>query len=199
MSTTKQYVEPTIIKETANGYNQISVSTELFDNREIFLTEEVNVDTSRILLQQLMYLEKKDKGAPITIYINSPGGDVTSGLAVYDYIRMMKSPVKTCCIGRACSMGAILFLAADERVMLPHSEIMIHDASFGNAEFSGLKPNEIQLKTDSLMDTCKILRKIVAERTGQSIKWVQSRMEKDSYFKMDEAIKYGLATGIMEE
>ena len=96
-------------------------------------------------------IESENPNKDICFYINSPGGSVKDGLAVYDVIRLMKSPVTTICIGMAASMGSILFLAADKRLMLPHSEIMIHDASFGQAEFSGLKPDEIQQKTDDLL------------------------------------------------
>jgi ATP-dependent Clp protease protease subunit len=195
----KLYARPNVIKESANGYNLIGIADEFLDNREIYMTDEVNVETSKLLLQQLRYLDKKEPGKPVTLFINSPGGDVYSGLAVYDYMRMMKSPVTTCCIGRAASMAAILFLAADTRLIMPHSEIMIHDASFGQAEFSGLKPAEIQEKTDSLKATSKILRDIVTERTGQSPKWTGDRMMKDSYFKAEEAVKYGLATAIVKE
>lgn len=186
-----------VLRETSNGIYQIHVEDALLDKRDVYLTTEVTTETAMDLLQQFMYLEKEMPGEPITFYINSPGGSVTDGLALYDYIRMMKSPVRTVCVGRAASMGAMLFLAGNERLMLPHSEIMIHDASFGNAIFSGLKPDEIQEKTDSLVKTCKILREIVAERTGQSLKDVTSKMKKDSYFKAEEAVSFGLATGIM--
>ena len=119
-----------------------------------------------------------------------------SGLAVYDYMRTMKSPITTICIGRAASMGAILFLAGDTRLMMPHTEIMIHDASYGNANFSGLKPDELKARTKSLEESSKSLREIVADRTGKSINAVTKKMREDSYFKCEDAIEFGLATAI---
>lgn len=187
-----------ILKETVNGINQICITDELMNGRDIFLEAEVTTESMSDLMQQLLYLEKDSPGTPINLYINSPGGSVSDGLAVYDLIQMMNSPITTICTGRASSMGAILFLAADKRLMLPHSEIMIHDASFGQADFAGLKPDEIEEKTKDLLDTCKTLRDIVASRTGQSSKKVTEKMKKDSYFKASEAIDFGLATGVVE-
>lgn len=197
MANTETILIPHVLKESANGISQVCITDALMDKRDVYLTTEVNSESAMILLQQLMYLEKENPGAPINLYINSPGGSVSDGLAVYDLIRMMKSPVTTICVGRACSMGAILFLAAERRCMLPHSEIMIHDASFAHAEFSGLKPDEIQEKTSELMETCKLLREIVMERTGQSEEEVVAKMKKDSYFKAGEAMDFGLATEII--
>jgi len=191
--------KPNVIKESVNGINQVCISDELLTNRDIFLDEEVNSDSMSDLMQQLMYLEKESPGAPINLYINSPGGSVSDGLAAYDLIRLMKSPVTTICTGRASSMGAILFLSADKRYMLPHSEIMIHDASFSQADFSGLKPNEIEEKTKDLLTTCKTLRDIVVERTGQPVKKVTEKMKKDSYFKVEEALEFGLATEVVTD
>ena len=193
----KRTFGPNILRETSNGIYQIPVEDALFEKRDVYLTDAVDSDSATQLIQQFMYLEKENPGAPINFYINSPGGSVKDGLAVYDVIRLLKSPVTTICIGLAASMGSILFLAADKRLMLPHSEIMIHDASFGQAEFSGLKPDEIQQRTDDLIKTCKTLRGIIEERTGLSSKVVRDKMKKDSFFKADEAIKLGLATGIV--
>ena len=188
---------PNILRETSGGIYQINIEDALLEKRDIYLTEAVNSHTATALIQQFMYLEKENPGAPINFYINSPGGSVKDGLAVYDVIRLLKSPVTTICIGLAASMGSILFLAADKRLMLPHSEIMIHDASFGQAEFSGLKPDEIQQRTDDLLKTCKILRGIIEERTGLSSKVVREKMKHDSFFKADEAMKLNLATDIL--
>lgn len=188
---------PNILRETFNGIHQIAIEDALLEKRDVYLTEAVNSATATALIQQFIYLEKENPGKPINFYINSPGGSVKDGLAVYDVIRLLKSPVTTICIGLAASMGSILFLAADKRLMLPHSEIMIHDASFGQAEFSGLKPDEIQQRTDDLLKTCKTLRGLIEERTGLSAKVVRDKMKKDSYFKAEEAMELGLATGIL--
>lgn len=185
-----------VIKETVQGYNIIPVEDELLGRREIFLTEQVNPWTSNELLKKLMYLNSTDSETPITLYINSPGGDVYSGLAVYDFMRLMKAPLKTVCIGHAASMGAILFLAGEEREMLPHTRIMIHDPSYGHMDVGGRKPHEIQQEVDSLNKTREHLAQIIAERTGKTLKQVYKITANDTFFDAEEAIKFGLATAI---
>lgn len=147
-----------ILRETVRGIEVVQIEDELLKNREIFLVDDVNPESSNELLKQLMYLEKEDCTKEITLYINSPGGEVISGLAVYDYISIMKAPVRTVCIGSAASMGAILFLAGRKREMLPHTRIMIHDPSYRNRDFSGYKPHEIQYELDKLNKTRENLR-----------------------------------------
>ncbi len=185
-----------IIKESSRGYDCIPIEDELLNSREIFLVNEVNDITSNELIKQLMYLERQDPGKEITFYINSPGGIVQSGLAVYDYIMLMKSPVKTVCIGDAASMGAILFLAGEKREMLPHTRIMIHDPSYSSFNVGGKKPHEIQREVDKLNKVREITAGIIAERTGKSLKTVYKATAEDSFYSAEEAIKFGLATGI---
>ena len=132
---------PNILKETARGIDIILLDDELFSNREIFFTDAVNITSATLLLKQLMYLDRTDTGKEITLYINSLGGDVISGLAVYDFIRLMKSPVKTVCTGTAASMGANLFLAGTTRQMLPHTRLLIHDPSYGSNDVEHLSRN----------------------------------------------------------
>lgn len=189
---------PNILEETSRGIQAIGIEDSLLKTREIFLTTEINSDSSADLLKQLIYLERVDDEKPITLYISSPGGEVTSGLAVYDYIRMMKSKVITVCIGTAASMGAILFLAGDERKMLPHTKIMIHDPSYGNASMGGMKPLEIRDRLDGLMQSRKILAEIIAERSGMNLKKVYEKTRRDSFLNAKEAIKIGIATEILE-
>lgn len=189
---------PNILEETSRGIQAIGIEDSLLKTREIFLTTEVDSDSSADLLKQLIYLERVDEEKPITLYISSPGGEVTSGLAVYDYIRMMKSKVITVCIGTAASMGAILFLAGDERKMLPHTKIMIHDPSYGNASMGGMKPLEIRDRLDGLMQSRKILAEIIAERSGMNLKKVYEKTRRDSFLNAKEAIKIGIATEILE-
>lgn len=187
-----------ILKETVRGIDCVRIEDELLSGREIFLTEEVNAATSNELLKQLMYLDRNGTGEEITLYINSPGGDVISGLAVYDFIRLMKSPVKTVCTGTAASMGAILFLAGNVRQMLPHSRVMIHDPSYSRNDIGGRKPHEIQRELDSLNKTKQILAEIIAERTGKDIEEVCKITAEDSYFYAEEAIEFGLATELLK-
>lgn len=188
---------PNIITESASGYQFLDISDTLLKKRKIFFTSEVNAHSCNELLKQLMYLECDDNSKEVTLYINSPGGEVTSGLAVYDFMRIMKSPIKTVCIGTAASMGSILFLAGNERIMMPHSSIMIHDPSFsgGSCSYAGMKPLQIQEKIDELMKTRKELCNIIAERTGKTEQEIFNLTKKDTYFEVDEAIKFGIATG----
>ncbi len=185
------------IRETAKGLEYISNEDMLFSSREIFLTSQVDGDSSTELIKKLMVLEKLDQEKEITFYINSPGGDVVSGLAVYDYIQMMKAPVRTVCIGTAASMGAILFLAGNKREMLPHTRLMIHDPAYGSGDMmAGKKPDELQQYVDKLRQTQDIIVQIIAEKTGKSAEEICEKTKVDSYFNAAEAIEYGLATGV---
>ena len=187
-----------ILKETVRGIQTVSIEDELLSNREIFLTEQVDAATSNELLKQLMYLERQDCQKEITIHINSPGGEVISGLAVYDYISIMKAPVKTVCTGTAASMGAILFLAGKKREMLPHTRLMIHDPSYSHNDIGGRKPHEIQQELDKLNETREALARIIAEKTGKSIEEIYEVTASDRFYSEKEAIDFGLATGIMK-
>ena len=188
-----------LIRETVSGLSALSTEDVLFNNREIFLTKAVDVETSAELIKQLMVLEKLDPEKEITFYINSPGGEVVSGLAVYDYIRIMKAPVRTVCIGTAASMGAILFLAGDKREMLSHTRLMIHDPAYGGGDMAGKKPEELQQYVDKLRQIQEIIVKIIAEKSGRSLEEVYEKTKEDSYFNASEAIEYGLATGVVTE
>lgn len=185
-----------ILKETVNGISQILIEDEMLEEREIFLTASVTDATCSELIKQLMYLERKNSTAPITLYINSPGGGVDSGLAVYDCMALMKAPIRTVCIGTAASMGSILFLAGKEREMMPHSRIMIHDPSFSNLNIGGKKPHEIQQEVNSLTEAKNALCKIIAEKTGKPLEEIQEITRNDTYFTAEEAIEFGLATAI---
>lgn len=187
-----------ILKETVRGIDCIRLEDEFLVSREIFLTEEVNAQTSNELIKQLMYLERQDSESEVTIYINSPGGEVISGLAVYDYIGMMKAPVRTVCIGTAASMGAILFLAGAKRQMLPHTRLMIHDPSYSHNDIGGRKPHEIQHELDKLNETREALARIISEKTGKSIDEIYKVTADDTFYSAQEAIDFGLATEILK-
>ena len=187
-----------IIKETVRGFDVVTIEDELLTGREIFLVDGVDAHTSNELLKQLMYLERQDSDSEITIYINSPGGEVISGLAVYDYISMMKAPVRTVCIGTAASMGAILFLAGKKRQMLPHTRLMIHDPSYSHNDIGGRKPHEIQHELDKLNETREALARIIADKTGKSLDEIYEVTANDTYYSAKEAIDFGLATEILD-
>lgn len=187
-----------IIMESARGLESVKIEDEFLRKREIFLTESVNERSCDELIKQLMYLEKEDNTKEITLYINSPGGKVQEGLAVYDTIMLLHAPVRTVCIGTCASMGAILFLAGDRREMMKHGRIMIHDPAFGgNHDVGGKKPHEIQAELDDLNRCREALAQIIAERTGKDIEEIYKVTANDTYYSADEAIEYGLATNIL--
>ena len=186
-----------ILRETVRGTELIPLEDMLLEESEVFLVGEITPDTSNNLIQKLMYLDSKDLGE-ITLYINSPGGEVISGLAVYDYIKVMKSPVRTVCIGDAASMGAIIFLAGEKREMLPHTRILIHDPSYGHLDVSGKKPHEIQRGVDSLNKVSETLAEIISEKTGKDVDEIYGITAEDNYFTAEEAIEFGLATDIFK-
>ena len=190
---------PNILVETVRGIQPITLEDDLLRSREIFLTSHVDVDSSNGLIKQLMYLEREDEDKEITLYINSPGGEVISGLAVYDYIALMRAPVRTVCIGTAASMGAILFLAGKKREMLPHTRLMIHDPAYSSGDIGGKKPHEIQQQVDKLMEVRETLAGIIAEKSNKSIEEIYEVTAEDTYLNAEEAIEFGLATGILTQ
>jgi len=186
-----------ILHKTARGIETISTEDSLFSKREVFLVGEVNDSSCDDLIKQLMHLDS-ESDEEITLYINSCGGSVMSGLAVYDYISVMRSPLRTVCLGTAASMGAILFLAGIKREIFPHSEIMIHDPSYGGKmNIAGKKPHEIKSYMDSLNETKEMLAKIIAEKTGKSLEEIYAVTAEDSFFKAPAAVEFGLATSII--
>ena len=186
-----------ILKETVRGISLIPIEDMLLDESKIFLIGEVNPASAGELIKQLMYLDKQGLDE-ITLCINSPGGEVISGLAVYDYIKIMKSAVKTVCIGDAASMGAIIFLAGEKREMLPHTRILIHDPSYGHLDVSGKKPHEIQRGVDSLNKVRETLAEIISKKTGKKLDEIYEITAEDQYFTAEEAIEFGLATDIFK-
>lgn len=187
-----------ILVDTSAGLRTVSVESGLLKNRKIFLTEEITPVTCRLLIEQLLWLEAEAPGEEIVLYINSPGGCVHDGLAVYDTIRMLSSPVRTVCIGTAASMGAILFLAGEQREMLPHTRIMIHDPSYAGGSYSGKKPHELETELDNLRKISDLTNALIAERTGQPLEEVCLCTREDAYFNAEEAIRFGLATGMAQ-
>lgn len=188
---------PYILTETAKGIEAVNIDDRLMANREIFLTTAINAETSAALIKQLMHLEMDAPDEEVTLIISSPGGEVVSGLAVYDYLRLMSCPVKTVCIGTAASMGSILFLAGDKRLMLPHTKIMIHDPST-MGDYAGQKPDEIRQRLNNLIDVQKVLCNIIAERSRLSLDEVYAKTKYDTYFTAEEALDNGIATNIIE-
>ena len=187
------------IIESHRGVDAIPIEDELLRHREIYFADEVTDESSNELIMQLMYLEKQNPDEKITLYINSPGGSVQPGLAVYDLIMLLHAPVHTVCIGTCASMGAILFLAGKDRGIMEHGKIMIHDPAFGGGRtMGGKKPHEIQTELDDLNRCKEVLAKIISERTGKTLDEIYAVTAEDSYYNAEEAIEFGLATNIIK-
>lgn len=185
------------IKEHSNGFDRLAPSDILITDRKVFFTSDVNNHTADELIEALMALDS-ESDEEITLYINSPGGEVSSGLAVYDFISTMRSPVRTVVIGTAASMGAILFLAGKEREVMEHSLIMLHDPSYSTGDIGGKKPHEIQKQVDKLMETREELATIIASVTGQPLEKIYEICKEDTFFNARESIGFGLATRIVK-
>ncbi len=185
------------LEETNRGYERIGAESRLLNSRKLFFIEEVNRESANALITYLLGLEAEDDEAEITICINSPGGEVDSGLAVYDVIRSLACPVRTICTGTAASMASIIFLAGDKREMLPHTKLMIHDPLISGISGS-VKALEFEKKAKDLLSTRKTLAGIIAERSGKSIEDVYEKTIEDCYLNVEEAIEFGLATGLAE-
>ena len=191
------FFQPSIVKETSNGMFCYRIQDEMLANREIECVGEINSESVNSLISQIRYLAKQDPDKEITIYINSPGGEVSSGLALYDVMKGVKCPIRTVCVGMAASMGAILFVSGDERDMLPHARIMIHDPLIaGNVGGSAIA---IKTLSDNLMRTREITGKILAEHTNKTLKEIYKKTACDTYFYADEAVEFGLADRIINE
>ncbi len=188
-----------VIFESVNGFQPIPIDSVFLKDRKIFLVGEVNDESCNELIKELLYMESEDNTLPITLFINSPGGEVGSGLAVYDTIRLMKSPVTAVVTGIAASMGSIILLAcdSDKRLMLPSSKIMIHDCSWGRHDMGGKKPFEIEEELKQLKNTNERLVNIIAERCGKTVEEVSEVTKSDSYFGVEQAIEFGLASAVV--
>lgn len=184
------------IIESSRGIERINLDDHLLSERKIFLEGDISSENCTDIIKALMLMDgQADK--EITLYINSPGGDCESGLALYDAIRMTRSKVRAVCVGLCASMGAVIYLAADRREILPHSCIMIHDPSFGKADFSGQKSKEIEEHLAGLNKMRKTLATIIAERTGRTLEEIYEVTQYDSFYTANEAVDFGLAHKII--
>lgn len=187
---------PNVLVDTSQGRQATRIVDEMFVDREIQCVGPIDADMTNSLCLQMRYLQKADPDAPVTLFINSPGGEVMSGLAVYDVMRMLTCPVRTVCLGMAASMAALLFMAGSQRDMLPHSQVMIHDPLIGG----GIGGSALSVKavSDNLMRTRDITSRIISECTGHSIEEVLEVTSHDTYFEADEAVKWGLADRVID-
>ena len=186
---------PYVIEQTSRGERSYDIYSRLLKDRIIFLGEEVNEVTASLTVAQLLFLESEDPGKDIHLYINSPGGMVTAGLAIYDTMQYIKCDVSTICIGLAASMGAFLLAGGTKgkRLALPNAEIMIHQPSGGARG----QATEIQIAAENILKTKKKLNEILAENTGKPYDVVAQDTERDHYMDAQEALEYGLIDSIV--
>ena len=181
---------PYVVEQTSRGERSYDIFSRLLNDRIIFLSEEVNDTTASLVVAQLLYLEAQDPDKDIQFYINSPGGSVTSGMAIYDTMQYVKCDVSTICIGMDASMGAFLLSsgARGKRFALPNSEIMIHQPSGG---FQG-QATDIQINAEYILRMKKHLNEIMAANTGRTLEEVQAATERDNFLTAQEALEFGL-------
>ena len=186
---------PYVIEQNSRGERSYDIYSRLLKDRIIFLGEEVNEVTASLTVAQLLFLESEDPGKDIHLYINSPGGVVTAGMAIYDTMQYIKCDVSTICIGMAASMGAFLLAggAKGKRFALPNAEIMIHQTS-GGAQGQA---TEIQIAAENILKTKKKLNQILADNTGKPYEVVAADTERDHWLDAQEALDYGLIDGII--
>ena len=186
---------PYVIEQTSKGERSYDIYSRLLKDRIIFLGEEVNETSASIIVAQLLFLEAEDPDKDIHLYINSPGGSVTAGMAIYDTMKYIKCDVSTVCIGMAASMGAFLLAggAKGKRYALPNAEIMIHQPSGGAKG----QATEIQIAAENILKTKKRLNEILAANTGKPYDTIAADTERDNYMSAQEAAEYGLIDSVI--
>lgn len=188
---------PMVVEQTGKGERSYDIFSRLLNDRIIFLSDEVNDVTASLVVAQLLFLEAQDPDKDISFYINSPGGSVTAGMAIYDTMNYVKCDVSTICIGMAASMGAFLLSAGTKgkRIALPNSEIMIHQP-LGGAKGQA---TDIKIQADLILRTRDNLNRILAENTGRSIEEIARDTERDNFMTAKQALEYGLIDKIFEK
>ena len=181
---------PTVIDKTPGGERVYDIYSRLLKNRIIFLGETIDNDVANAVIAQFLYLDAENNEKDIKLYINSPGGSVTAGLAIYDTMKYIKSPVSTICVGMAASMGAFLLAGGTKgkRIALPNSEIMIHQV-MGGAEGQA---SDVKIQAEQILKTKDLLNKILSENTGQDIKKIAIDTDRDYYMSAEESKTYGI-------
>lgn len=194
---TKDALVPMVVEQTSRGERSYDIFSRLLNDRIVFLSDEVNDVTASLVVAQMLFLESQDPDKDISFYINSPGGSVTAGMAIYDTMNFIKCDVSTICIGMAASMGAFLLSsgAKGKRFALPNSEIMIHQP-LGGARGQA---TDIKIQADLILRTRERLNKILAANTGKSIEEIARDTERDNYMTAEEALNYGLIDKIFDK
>ena len=181
---------PYVVEQTSRGERSYDIFSRLLNDRIIMLSEEVNDTTASLIVAQLLYLEAQDPDKDIQFYINSPGGSVTAGMAIYDTMQYIKADVSTICVGMAASMGAFLLAAGakGKRIALPNAEIMIHQPSGGSRG----QASDIKIQADQILRIRETLNRILAKNTGRSVEEIARDTERDHFLTAQEAVEYGL-------
>ena len=189
---------PYVIEQTSKGERSYDIFSRLLKDRIIFLGEDVNATTASLVVAQLLFLESEDPDKEINLYINSPGGSVTDGLAIVDTMNYIKCPVSTTCIGLAASFGAVLLANGEKgkRYATPNAEILIHQPLIGGHGISG-QTTDIKIHADQMIKTRERLNKILSDRTGKPLEQIMQDTERDHYMTAEEALEYGLIDEIL--
>ena len=191
----KNALVPMVIEQTGHGERSFDIFSRLLNDRVIFLSDEVNDATASLVVAQMLYLEAQDPDKDIAFYINSPGGSVTAGMAIYDTMNYIKCDVSTICIGMAASMGAFLLSsgAKGKRFALPNSEIMIHQP-LGGARGQA---SDIKIQADLILRTRDTLNRILAENTGKDVEQIAKDTDRDNFMTAEQALAYGLVDKVL--
>ncbi|HZK83234.1 MAG TPA: ATP-dependent Clp endopeptidase proteolytic subunit ClpP [Desulfosporosinus sp.] len=194
------YLVPMVVEQTNRGERSYDIYSRLLKDRIIFLGGAIDDDVSNLVVAQMLFLEADDPEKDINLYINSPGGSITAGMAIYDTMQYIRPDVRTICIGMAASMGAFLLAAGtkDKRVSLPNSEVLIHQPLIGGHGLSG-QATEIEIHTRHLLRTRAKMNKILSEKTGQPLEKIEKDTERDYYMTAEEAKEYGLVDQVLEK
>ena len=186
---------PVVVEQTSRGERSYDIYSRLLNDRIIFLSDEVNDTTASLVVAQLLYLEAQDPDKDIYLYINSPGGSITAGMAIYDTMNYIKCDVSTICVGMAASMGAFLLSsgAKGKRMALPNAEVMIHQPLGG---MQG-QATDIKIHADRIIKIKEKLNKLLAEQTGKPLKTIEKDTERDNFMSADEAMAYGLVDKVI--
>ena len=197
MKETAQMLIPTVIETTGRGERAYDIYSRLLKERIIFLGTEINDTVSNLVIAQLLFLQSEDADKDISIYINSPGGVVTAGMAIYDTMQFLKCPITTYCVGQAASMGAVLLAAGTKgkRFALPNSRIMIHQP-LGGAQGQA---TDIEIQTNEILRMKKNLNEILAFHTGKPVKTLEKDTDRDFFMSASEAVKYGLVDEVVSQ
>lgn len=197
MNERAQMLIPMVIEQTGRGERSYDIYSRLLKERIIFLGTEINDDISNLVIAQLLFLQSEDAEKDISIYINSPGGVVTAGLAIYDTMQFLKCPITTYCVGQAASMGAVLLAAgtAGKRFALPNSRIMIHQPLGGSQG----QATDIEIQTKEILRMKKRLNEILADHTGKPLKTIEKDTDRDFFMSAEDAVKYGLVDAVVTQ